>query len=565
MLRKLIDAMLDEEIDEAGHAQLEQLILNDPEARRIYVQQMAMVSSMRRCLQEFPSSSLEKSGLSKLLSKESGTSASRLTDASRKIARLFRSPLRHRRILAGTAAIAIIAMLLLAFQKPDRPAPDSHLAVAWLQSDGNCRWGEETNQLKFGDGLFPGKRVELTEGMAKFEFEQGATVVLAAPSSFEALSPTSLRLHYGTVAVKANGPVKDFKVITPDAAIVDLGTSFGVHCDQDSVTDVEVFEGAVEVHGPAATGAGAFLGMGASARVQLDNHETQIIQHASDDDRFGDLLEKMWDNMRMVSHTESDRVYGPVEQGIEANFSDPPFPGQVDTFEGSARGRGWVTPWIASGNPISEIRTEIPLNPDGSPYLHLRFENSFDRTIGREYGVHNQFDPSQPHVISWRWRLDGVPERFGNNFRDRIHFYANPTYRRNSWPENSWLIGVSGAHETVREQRQVLPNHWYVFDGSQGDVFERSNMIDTGMELQVGVIYSFTITVYPNEALYDVSITDDKQTYARSGLKFRNQSPALANVLHFGLCTNDKDDDIPFSFGSVQIRPLKTGVARTLN
>src|SRR5690606_27172681 len=139
------------------------------------------------------------------------------------------------------------------------------------------------------------------------------------------------------------------------------------------------------------------LGLGAMARVHGGQEQVTVSSYASEGDRFGDLLECLWDDMRVVSHEEAG---ADPQSLVEANFSDPSMPGQVDTFEGASRGRGWVTPWIASGNPVAEVRHADSLDEEGSPYLRVGFKDSHDRTIGREYGRRGHFDPNRPHVIS---------------------------------------------------------------------------------------------------------------------------------------------------------------------
>ncbi len=469
-------------------------------------------------------------------------------------------------VICGLAAalVGVIAYRNVIVQQ--REARDVAVeTVAQLDSDRDCVWIGAADGLTAGQKLVSGQRLELAKGAAKLLFRQGAAVVLEGPAEVELISASSMRLVHGTIAVRVNGPHKKFVVASADASIVDLGTSFGVHRSPQGATEVEVFEGAVEVFPEGGQSDSRVLGVGAAALVRgegREDGEQTIDMTASATDRFGDLLELLWENM--VSDVEDDASRG--ERGVVyAGFVDGPAPGAVDTFYGSAPGRGWLTPWVAAGNPTGEIARAFPLSGGDDPYLGVRFYNSLERCIARQYGPRRGFDPNQPHVISWRWRFDGNLDHFQGQFLDRIAFYGNPFFRRNSWPTNSWLIGVVSDHENrwqspKGKNRQVLPLRWYAFnggEGEEGEEFVRENMVDTGMSLKAGVVYRFAVVVYPEEARYDFAIRDDEQTFARTGLKFRDREAGAANVLHFSVSANDRSDDLSFSVGSIRIEPLR--------
>ena len=164
-------------------------------------------------------------------------------------------------------------------------------------------------------------------------------------------------------------------------------------------------------------------------------------------------------------------------------------------------------------------------------------------------------------------------------------FYGNPFFRRNSWPTNSWLIGVASVDEPSgrrrssnewlqRERgfrpeeiefastpRRVFPKRWYFFnsreDGAAGSVFDKRNMVDTGMQLKFGVIYHFAVAIYPQERRYDAAIRDDEQTVVRTGLHFRDREAADANVFHATVSADHPTDELGFTLDSVRVQPLK--------
>jgi hypothetical protein len=433
--------------------------------------------------------------------------------------------------------------------------------VAEFRSDRGCIWQDETESPAEGAKLSSGQRLQLVSGSAKLQFNRGAAVVLEGPAEIELISAVSMRLVHGTVAVRVSGPDKEFVVISPDASIVDLGTSFGVHRGANGLTEVEVFEGAVEVFPQGDDANGKVLGVGASARIRGAGIHRGLELGASSTDHFGNLLELLWDDVVLA-----DMEGAPAgEEGVvKADFSDGPVPGAVDTFYGAVPGRGWETPWMASGNPIGRLADDDPLSQVNPALLGLRFHHSYERAVARRYGKRPGFDPSEPHVISWKWRFDGDIDDFAASYRDRISFYGNPFFRRNSWPSNTWLIGVVADHESKGKERMMLPMTWYAYDGDPAGVdkeLDRRNMVDTGMKLKPGVIYRFAVAVYPRERRYDVAIQDDEQTFTHDGLTFRDCATEDGRVLHFTASANHPEDDLSFSIDSIRIDSLTSSSA----
>lgn len=466
--------------------------------------------------------------------------------------------------IAGSAlAVLLLAAVILFFRTKNRTDQPSISAgpviVARLQDHRQCVWSNSPEMAPTGTELRAGQRLELINGTAKLAFHGGATVVVESPSLFELITAKSMRLEHGTVAVHVSGPRKEFLVVSPDASVVDLGTSFGVHRGEKGATEVEVFEGAVEVHPDGHWDDLKVLGVGASAQVRQDDMAQEIDTVASRADRFANLLQYLWSDLADSSATTTDSGQRPL---VESEFSDGPVPGAVDTFLGAKRGRGWLTPWVAAGNPAGDIIRENPLSGPDNLYLRVRFYRSYERAIARQYGERNGFDPSKPHVISWRWRFEGNPDHFTGDFWDRVYFYSNPFFRRNSWSTNGWLIGVVGGDETTGAHRQVFPLRWYVFDGHEGaggKEFDRRNMVDTGLAFKPGIIYRFAVIVYPETSRYDVAIRDDRETYTRVGLAFRDPKAGPSNVLHFGASANQPEDDMSFSIDSIRIEQLTDG------
>jgi len=73
----------------------------------------------------------------------------------------------------------------------------------------------------------------------------GVKVKLSGAASVELLDPKSIRLVRGSVSIDVPEQAIGFRVITPNADVVDLGTEFGVSVEDDGSTEVHVFRGVV--------------------------------------------------------------------------------------------------------------------------------------------------------------------------------------------------------------------------------------------------------------------------------------------------------------------------------
>lgn len=97
-----------------------------------------------------------------------------------------------------------------------------------------------------GVRLVPGE-YELIKGVVHLRFGQGADVVLAGPARLDVRGPQDVRLLEGKVRVIAPPTAHGFRVATPDADFVDLGTEFGLRVRRGGESDLYVFDGQVNV------------------------------------------------------------------------------------------------------------------------------------------------------------------------------------------------------------------------------------------------------------------------------------------------------------------------------
>ncbi len=549
-LFRLLAALCDEQLTPAEGKRLAELLHASPQARVGYVRYLDLHASLRQVTTRAKAGE-EFADWLRTLEEEGARQDAPLASPTPKVVPRWGTALVG---LATAIAIGLLVWRQLDEQNRLTPGP-SPLVVARLASAPNCTWESLTHPLAEGSQLHAGQWLTLTSGVARLEFNDQTTALVESPATLELMTDSSLRLHAGTVALRANGDHKDFVVHTANAAIVDLGTSFGVHSGPEGV-DIEVFEGQVEILPDNDTGRSQILGLGTSARLLPGSGQADIKMFGSGQGRFTDLLQMLWEDMRSDEAVAGGGDAGP---GIypRAEFDGAADALSVDSFHGARSGKGWVTPWVGSGNPIGQILGAATLSGPENPYLKLRFYGATRRTIAREYGATESFDPEKPHVISWVWRFEGADDDFGDSFADRVAFYGMPYFRDNSSEDSNWMIGWTGDHEKVGPKRRGLPKRWFAFDGTKGDEYDTANLVDTGMQLKPGVVYRMAVVIYPATRQYDAIIQDDEQTFVASRLRFRSKSGLPGKVLHFGVGTDRPDGDATFSVDSIRVEPLR--------
>lgn len=124
---------------------------------------------------------------------------------------------------------------------------DDAPVVARLHSTYQPQWGEGSSSAADGARLREGQSLDLTDGYAEIVFDSGARVILRSPSRFTLESPSSGRLDVGSLTSYVPRAAIGFKINTPSATVVDLGTEFGVEASVLGESHVSVFAGAVEL------------------------------------------------------------------------------------------------------------------------------------------------------------------------------------------------------------------------------------------------------------------------------------------------------------------------------
>ncbi len=236
------------------------------------------------------------------------------------------------------------------------------LATITQQSD--AVWAEQPEGLAYG-ALFAGDRLQLVAGYICVEFHEGTQLFLEGPVDLHLESGKQIYLNQGYVSVTVSKNVSGFTVRTNNATVVDYGTRFSVHANENRETAVHVLEGRVDLRNssdPRVFENSQRLVAGQSGRVDSKNELSLMVNDESQNLALYDVP-SIW---------EAD--------GADGNWSDP-----ANWSQGRIPGRDSICKFnIKSTHKISVIdehcvgrqkavakRVNVGLYGGGACYLNM--------------------------------------------------------------------------------------------------------------------------------------------------------------------------------------------------
>jgi len=238
--QELLEDYADGTIDEAGSEELMAGFAEDAELKERFVSQLRVANALHG-LQAMDDSEQRTSQVldSIRLAKDAPDISESVITELRGNIKVVPFPLMR----IGWAIAAAVALILALITQ--RPAVES---VATLANAADAQWADDQT-FSENEGL-PTGMLRLDSGIARIDFATGVRVTLEGPARLELLSKTEVRLHAGNLAAHVPPAGVGFQVYTKKVDVTDLGTTFGVSIGTDGSTDVEVFEGKVEVAPP---------------------------------------------------------------------------------------------------------------------------------------------------------------------------------------------------------------------------------------------------------------------------------------------------------------------------
>lgn len=174
---------------------------------------------------------------------------------------------------------AVFLLMLFVVSNPRSVQMD----VATLTDSVGAIWGRSEAQPK--GARFKNNRppVYLASGVATFQFDYGAEVVVEGPAEFSFVSAERMTLHSGRLFARVPTRAVGFTVDIPGGSIIDLGTEFGVIA-RPTGGDVKLFSGsATLLSGEQGTRCSSrLLQPGAARRVAAESGRVWSIELSSD-------------------------------------------------------------------------------------------------------------------------------------------------------------------------------------------------------------------------------------------------------------------------------------------
>lgn len=175
-----------------------------------------------------------------------------------------------------------LAMAAAQNQQPMSAAPSVPFAGAVISDwKDNIRInlpGQSPSSPVRGEVLPPGTLLETGNGRLLLRLSDGSQVLVLGHTRLRVQQPAPADRSYfhlllGRIRAfinKQTGGAPPFELGTPSAVVAVRGTQFGVEVNQRHVTEVDVFEGLVEVYRLGAPGVSVLVEPGFSTRVGID-------------------------------------------------------------------------------------------------------------------------------------------------------------------------------------------------------------------------------------------------------------------------------------------------------
>jgi hypothetical protein len=144
-------------------------------------------------------------------------------------------------LLAAVVLPAVILLLLWTHLGSQTPA------VAYVSRAYQCQWEHGCDPVSSGSAVAAGRPLRLKKGLLEVTFSDGTEILLEGPAVFEPIGSRRGFLYAGRLVADVPKRSIGFTVATPEAEVVDLGTSFGVSVVPGEAVEAHVFEGKIEV------------------------------------------------------------------------------------------------------------------------------------------------------------------------------------------------------------------------------------------------------------------------------------------------------------------------------
>jgi ferric-dicitrate binding protein FerR (iron transport regulator) len=227
-LGKLISLHIDSRITEEQFSQLQYTLEVDESARDFYIEFLSTHARLEQSLKNTYSIKSQNQLSDRELLNE-------LVSATSRPARRF-----YFLSMGVMVALVVVICFVILTQAPPGYATVTNADQAQTQ---------DLVPLSVGSQLKTQVPYTLEQGQLELLFVSGTKVLITSPATFEISGKNEIRITEGKLVAKVISPSgKGFTVQTPEGAVIDLGTLFGVEIEPSRDSGVQVFQGKIELH-----------------------------------------------------------------------------------------------------------------------------------------------------------------------------------------------------------------------------------------------------------------------------------------------------------------------------
>jgi len=292
-LSELIVEALDGVLSPARQAELDAMLSADRQALEYYVWHLKVYSAFVMPGQVFSEAPDEKGGFDARLWDELARDEKAAhalvpvkNEPQKELIRKVvynRTPRHISRLNLYTAIFSAAALLAVGLFLTFAPG-QADSTVAALNDSMQARWAAAP--LQKGDRLGTGRApLVLTNGCAELLFDTHARVIVEAPAEFRIVADDRIDLYCGKIYASVPREAIGFKINSPSAQVIDLGTEFGIEADAIGNTVLHMVKGkTMLIAGQDDRRAGTEVSHGSARRVSA--HTGQVADISYNDRHF---------------------------------------------------------------------------------------------------------------------------------------------------------------------------------------------------------------------------------------------------------------------------------------
>ena len=175
--------------------------------------------------------------------------------------------------IIGMGAAALLTLFVqYQSQRPVSPSSNSSnslASIAQIVSTRGTQAARDDKSYTPGQDLTAGI-IALSAGTMELLFNNGVKMIFEGPGELNLVNPMHAVLTGGQVVVQVSENAHGFRLETPVADVIDLGTEFAAKVSADLVTDVQVFDGKVVTTSKAASSSGYPQQINAGKALRFD-------------------------------------------------------------------------------------------------------------------------------------------------------------------------------------------------------------------------------------------------------------------------------------------------------